>query len=111
MLTIDEKVSHGIIFLRVDGKLNSKSFTKFNNQINYLLYNQGLQYFVIDLNNTKIEKNIFERIQSKLIEIFLNCGQVALCGIKNDEKNKIGYTAGKLFYINEEREAFKYLWM
>ncbi len=99
------------MFIRLNGNLNSNSFSSFGNIINNLLYTNGMQYFVIDLYNIDLEDNIFLYIQNKLVEIFLNCGKVVLCGIDENDKFKIGYTKDKLFYVKEEREAYKYLWM
>lgn len=112
MLEINEEVSRGILFLRIDGKISNDNFNILGNKINYLLYKQGIQYFVFDFQDiNKLEENIFFKIQNKLVEIFLNCGQVVLCGIPEIDKKKIGYTRDKLYYVNKESEAFKYLWM
>ena len=111
MLKIEQEVSRGIMFLRLNGMLNNNSFKRLGNEINHLLYKLGFQYFVIDFNEINIEDNMYLNIQNKLVEIFLNCGQVVLCGIKDVDKNKIGYTKDKLFYVNKESEAFRYLWM
>ena len=111
MLKIEQEVSRGIMFIRLKGELNNNSFSSFGKVINNLLYKQGMQYFVIDLYNINLEENIFLNIQNKLVEIFLSSGKVILCGIDDINKRKIGYTKDKLFYVKEEREAFKYLWM
>ena len=111
MLKIEQEVSRGIMFIRLKGELNNNSFSSFGKVINNLLYKQGMQYFVIDLYNINLEENIFLNIQNKLVEIFLSSGKVVLCGIDDINKRKIGYTTDKLFYVKEEREAFKYLWM
>ena len=111
MLKIEQEVSRGIMFIRLNGDLNTNSFSSFGKLINDLLYTKGMQYFVIDLYNIDFEENIFLNIQNKLVEIFLSSGKVVLCGIDDKNKRKIGYTKDKLFYVKEEREAFKYLWM
>lgn len=111
MLKIEQEVSRGIMFIRLMGNLNKNSFSSFGKVINNLLYKQGMQYFVIDLYDINLEDNIFLNIQNKLVEIFLSSGKVVLCGIDDKNKGKIGYTKDKLFYVKEEREAFKYLWM
>lgn len=108
MLEINMEVDRGIPFLNLEGILNSKTFQKLGNEINYLLYYQGFQYFVFDFSHiNKLEESMYLKIQSKLAEIFLSCGSVVLCGISN--KNKIGYTEDKLYYVNKKQEAFKYL--
>lgn len=110
MLKIDIEVARGILFLRFDGNINN-DYNVFEKEINYLLYNQGIKYYVLDFENMYIEDSTISKIKNKLVEIFLRCGEVVLCGIDNDTKLKIGETKDKLYYVNEEREAFNYLWM
>ncbi len=112
MLKIEEGVERGILFIALEGKLNSKTFTTLVNEINYLLYHQGISNFVFDFTYiSKVEDNIFSKIQSKLVEIFLNCGKVVMCGMSDINKKKIGYTKDRLFYVNYKMEAFDYLRM
>lgn len=111
MLKISTEVSRGIMFMRFIGDLDNNNFNEFKTEINYLLYNQGVRYFVLDFKDINLEENIFLKLQNKLVEIFLNCGEVVLCGLDKSKRNKIGYTKDKLHYVNEEREAFNYLWV
>ena len=112
MLDIELDVVKGIIFLRLNGELNNLNFNVLSNKINELLYRQGLQYYVLDFQDAEIsELSTLTKIQNKLIEIFLSCGKVVLCGINDINKKQIGYTKDKLFYVKDEREAFEYLWM
>ena len=98
MLKIETEVSRGIMFIRLNGSLSNKNFNKLGSEINYLLYKQGIQYYVLDFNEVKqVEENSFTYIQNKLVEIFLNSGQVVLCGMSEISKRKIGYTKDKLF--------------
>lgn len=110
MLEIKEEVERGILFLKLDGKLTTKTFTTLVEEINYLLYQHGFQYFVFDFTNVrKIEEKVFQKIQSKLVEIFLNCGKVVMCGLSEINKIQIGFTKDRLFYVNYNNEAFRYL--
>ena len=111
MLKISMEVSRGIMFIRLRGDLDNNNFNQFKTEINYLLYNQGMKYFVLDLKDIVLEENIFLKLQNKLVEIFLNCGEVVLCGLDKSKRNKIGYAKDKLYYVNEEKEAFNYLWV
>lgn len=112
MLEIDKEVERGILFIRLEGKLNNKTFITFGNEINYLLYHQGISNFVFDFTNISIfEDSTLSSIQSKLVEIFLNCGKVVMCGMSEISKKRIGYTSGKLFYVSNDIEAFEYLRM
>lgn len=112
MLDIELDVAKGIIFIRLNGEINSINFNLLSSRINELLYKQGIHYYVLDFKEAEItESSILSRIQNKLIEIFLSCGKVVLCGINERNKKQIGYTKDKLFYVQNEREAFEYLWM
>ncbi len=110
MLKIDEQVARGILFLRFSGNINS-DYNIFEKEINYLLYEQGIKYYVFDFEDIDIEEDTISKLKNKLVEIFLTCGEVALCGLDENTKSKIGKAKNKLYYVNEEREAFKYLWM
>lgn len=110
MLEIKKEVERGILFLRLEGDINNRTFTTLGKEINYLLYQQGISNFVFDFTNIySVEETIFSNIQSKLIEIFLNCGKVVMCGLSEIGKSKIGFTKDRLFYVNNNLEAFKYL--
>ena len=109
MLEIEKEVERGILFIRLEGTLTNKTFTTFGEEINYLLYNQGISNFVFDFTNiSKVEDNIISKIQSKLVEIFLNCGKVVISGMSELSKKKIGFTKDRLFYVDSNIDAFKY---
>ena len=110
MLEVNTLIERGIPFLSLGGILNQNTFKKLGSEINYLLYNQGFQNFVLDFSDINfIPEKTYLNIQNKLVEIFLNCGRVVVCGINNHDK--IGYTKDKLFYVNEKLDAFKYLYL
>ena len=48
MLEIEKEVERGILFIRLEGGLTTKTFNTLGNEINYLLYNQGISNFVFD---------------------------------------------------------------
>ena len=84
MLDVSTNVIRGIMYITLDGKLDNKTFRELENNINYLLYKQNMHYFVIDFNNVSyLDTNVFKLIQNKLVEIFLSCGKVVLCGLNN----------------------------
>ena len=112
MLEIEKEVERGILFIRLEGTLTNKTFTTCGEEINYLLYNQGISNFVFDFTNiSKVEDNIISKIQSKLVEIFLNCGKVVMCGMSELFRKKVGFTKDQLFYVSHDIEAFEYLRM
>ena len=110
MLKITTQVNRGIIFIRLEGNLNSSTINTFYDELNYLLYKQGIHYYVLNFKNLdNIDQNIFTKFQNILTEIFLSCGQVVMCGVNKLQKRVIGTSKDKLFYVNEEQDAFKYL--
>ena len=73
MLEMDFGVVKGMTIVKLTGELTSNTFEKFNEEVDYLLYSQGMHYFVFDFKDVdKIEEKVFDEIQSKIIEIFLN---------------------------------------
>ena len=48
MLEIDTDVVKGIMFIHLEGELNDSTIRQFDNELNYLLYKQGMHYFVFD---------------------------------------------------------------
>lgn len=101
MLEVYTSVIKGIIYLRLEGELTDKTFSLFEEVINYLLYKQRMKYYVIDFDNIKIEKGMISLIQNKLVEINLSCGKANLCGINYDSKYTFNnfMDAIKYFYI------------
>ena len=82
MLEVDVLVSRGIIFFRLVGELNPITIHDF-------------------------DQKILSHLWNKLIEIFLSCGKVVMCGLNEFCKRKLG-TQEKLFYVDSEYEAFQY---
>ncbi len=108
MLEISIDVMRGILFIHLEGELNKETLSQFDNELNYLLYKQGMHYFVLDFKDLeKFDYNLMPWLDNKLVEIFLNCGKVALCGLDNYENtfNK----QDRLFFVREGIQAFNYL--
>ncbi len=109
MLELELDVRKGILFMRLEGELNHSNFCDFSDELNYLLYQQGIHFFVLNFYELKnIDQTVFSSLQNKLIEIFLSCGKVVLCGLTDSLKKRLGFQR-QVLYVNNEREAFKYL--
>ncbi len=110
MLGMTSQINRGIMFIRLEGELTTHNFYKLSEEINYLLYNQGILVYVFNLAKvTNLDKKLLGSIQNKLTEIFLKCGSVALCGISEKERKKLGERKEGLFYITKEQEVFQYI--
>lgn len=103
MLNLDVDVIRGVTFIRLEGDLTSKTFRDFDLEVDNLLYNLGMSFYVISFVDIfNIDESIFSKLQNKLYEIFLSCGDVVMCGIDRFYKDK------RLKYISNEIDAFKY---
>lgn len=104
MLEMDVGVVKGFTVIRLDGDLTNKTFKKLDEEIDYLLYKQGMHFFIFDFNRVKNTDAVtYGYFQKKLIEIFLSCGKVVLCGIKDVFRNI--KDSSRLFYVNDCFEA------
>ena len=83
MLYTDLFVNRGVIFMKIDGEINDITIEQFDNTINYLLYNIGIKYFVMDFIAVKMNKGIIPIINNKLLEIYTSCEKVVIRGIDN----------------------------
>ena len=83
MLYTDLFVNRGTIFMKIDGEINDITIEQFNNTINYLIYNIGVKYFVIDFITVKMNKGMIPIINNNLLEIYTNCERVVFRGIDN----------------------------
>ncbi len=110
MLDMTSQISRGITFIRLEGELTTNNFYKVAEEINYLLYKQGMIAYVFNLKKVKrVDKNILGSMQNKLTEIFLKCGSVVFCGISEKLKKSLGERKDQLFYVTEEKEVFQYI--
>lgn len=101
MLNIKIDVIRGITFIRLEGNLTGKTFKAFNEGVNYLLYKQGMRFFIINFRDIKdISQNIIGKLNNKLNEIIKYKSKVVVCGINNTGIDK-------KFFVNDELEALK----
>lgn len=109
MLDIYTSVCRGVIVMNLEGCLNKDTYLDLENNINYLLYKQKMYYFVINFKNVSyMDNTIFHLLQNKLVEIFLSCGKVILCGLKNSTLKK--YCCRENIIVDDYREAINYFY-
>ena len=110
MLEVTAQINRGIMFIRLEGELTANNFYKVAEEINYLLYKQGILMYVFNLGEVKkVDQGLLGMIQNKLTEIFLHCGSVVFGGLSESLKKKIGKRKDQLFYVKEEKEVFQYI--
>lgn len=111
-MDIITEVSRGILFLKFDGVFDNNAFSRFNEEIDYLLYQQGVSYYTFDFSEVQqIDEGLLSMLQTKLIEIFLNCGKVVMCGLNGFYQERIGDGRNQLYYVDNKREAFNLLYL
>ena len=90
VLEMDIDVVKGIMFIHLEGDLNRDTIGQFDNELNYLLYKQGMHYFVFDFKDlNKIDYNVISWLEEKVMEIILNCGKVVIQGFGERYGKKI----------------------
>lgn len=101
------RVRNGILFIVLEGNVDEGIINTFSDEIDYMLYKQGINYFAFNFNNVLDFNNKFvEMFQNKLVEIFLRCGKVALYGIN---RKLIGNRKDSLFYVDNQKEIDRLL--
>ena len=109
LLEVETDVINGIIFIMLEGELTTNTVIDLENELNYLLYKQGMHFFVFNFKNLEnIEYKTISWLENKLVEIFLSCGNVVMCGLNDIYRKKIGMQE-KIFYTNSELDAIKLL--
>lgn len=107
MLDMDISVMKGAMIIKLEGCLDDTTFRCFEKELDYLIYKQGMHFFIFDFNWLNIDLKVIDEIRNKLIEIFLTCGKVAFYGVSNLFKKMIG-KGERIIYVNEFMEAVKY---
>lgn len=107
MLEIDISVVKGILFVHLEGVLNRDTVRQLINELNYLLYKQGMLYYVLDFKDLdKLDYSVMPILDNKLTEIFLSCGKVVISGLDNYHNC---YKQDNLFYVRDGIQALNYL--
>ena len=82
MLEIDVDIIRGRVFVNLKGDLNGDNINQFEREVNYLLYKQGMYYYILDFNDVKmIDNRVIDRLKRKIKEISLSYGKVVINGL------------------------------
>ena len=88
MLEIDVDIIRGRVFVNLKGELNKSNISQFEREVNYLLYKQGMHYYILDFKDIdSIDNIVFDRLKNKISEINLAYGKVVVNGLFNYDKN------------------------
>lgn len=105
MLDINIQFLGGILFVRLEGKINKSSVSSVNDSLTDIIIKGGIKYIVFNISNSIIEERVslFDNC-NKLIKD--NGGKLFLCGLKNKLENVIN-SDYKCEMITNELSALK----
>ena len=81
MLDINLEFVRGMLFVRLDGKLDRNTYTKFSDCVDTMIHEKGLLYFVVNLENLEeIDEEGIQAILNRYFDITLHDGKLVICG-------------------------------
>ncbi len=111
MLGISKEVYRGILFLRMKGKFTPESSQNWTEEINRLLYQQGLHYFVLNFQEVEdLDSKSLAILENQLSQIYLHCGKVAICGMNSKDEQRT-LKNENLYFVQNEWDACHYLYL
>lgn len=102
------KVNDGILFISIEEEIKDSTIDSLEEEIDYMLYKQGIKYYAFNFNYLDNFNNNFLNIfQNKLTEIFLTCGSVVIYGLKKINKYIFGKRRDNLYYLDNKEDINK----
>ncbi len=82
MLDVNFEFVGGILFVRLEGKINKTSVSSVNSSLTDIIVKGGIKYLVFNISNAVIEERVSLFDNCNLL-IKNNKGKMFLCGLKN----------------------------
>ena len=82
MLDVNFEFVGGILFVRLEGKINKTSVSSVNSSLTDIIVKGGIKYLVFNISNAVIEERVSLFDNCNLL-IKNNKGTMFLCGLKN----------------------------
>lgn len=84
MLNINLEFTRGMLFVRLDGILDSNTYTKLSDCLDKMIYEKGIKYLVINLENLSYVDNCgLKTIIDRYFDAALHDGKLIICGYNN----------------------------
>lgn len=82
MLDVNIEFAKGVLFVRLQGKLNSDNTNDLEFKLTDIILTGGIKYLVFNLSNSKLEERIdlFDKCNALIKE---NNGKMFICGLKS----------------------------
>ena len=90
MLEINLEFVRGMLFVRLEGVLDSNTYTKLSDCLDTMIHEKGLKYFVINLEHLDlIDENGIQAIIDRYFDVTLHDGKLVVCGYHNQFLNNM----------------------
>lgn len=90
MLEINLEFVRGMLFVRLEGVLNSNTYTKLSDCLDTMIHEKGLKYFVVNLENLDyIDENGLQAIIDRYFDVVLHDGKLVICGYNDQFKQDL----------------------
>ena len=90
MLEINLEFVRGMLFVRLEGTLNSNTYTKLSDCLDTMIHEKGLKYFVINLEYLEsIDERGIQAIIDRYFDVTLHDGKLVVCGYNNQFQNHL----------------------
>lgn len=90
MLEINLEFVRGMLFVRLDGVLDTNTYTKLSDCLDSMIHEKGLKYFVVNLENLDyIDENGLQTIIDRYFDVVLHDGKLVVCGYDDRFKNNL----------------------
>lgn len=81
MLEINLEFVRGMLFVRLEGVLDTNTYTKLSDCLDTMIHEKGLKYFVINLHLLKsIDERGIQAIIDRYFDVTLHDGKLVVCG-------------------------------
>ena len=103
-------IDKGILFISIEEFITEKTLEDLNEEIDYMLYTQGMSYYAFNFNNlNNFSTKFLNDFKNRLTEIFLKCGRVAIYGIDKLNKNVFGSREYGMYYVDNKKDIYRLL--
>lgn len=90
MLEINLEFVRGMLFVRLDGVLDTNTYTKLSDCLDSMIHEKGLKYFVVNLENLDyIDENGLQTIIDRYFDVVLHDGKLVICGYNDQFKKNL----------------------
>ena len=81
MFKINMEFVRGMLFVRLEGVLSERTSKQLNEELDRMIYEQGIRYFVINLENlTSIDEVGIKSIMDHYFDVIMHDGKLVVCG-------------------------------